>query len=54
MDNTKIKRVHVVYKTHLDLGFTAMAADVLETYRHEFIPRALAFIYYDRNGFEND
>lgn len=41
MDNTKIKRVHVVYKTHLDLGFTAMAADVLETYRHEFIPRAL-------------
>ena len=30
MDNTKIKRVHVVYKTHLDLGFTAMAASMEE------------------------
>lgn len=41
MDNAKIKRVHVVYKTHLDLGFTALAEDVLHQYRTEFIPRAL-------------
>lgn len=41
MDNRKIRRVHVVYKTHLDMGFTALAADVLQKYRTEFIPRAL-------------
>ncbi|MBQ8586175.1 MAG: DUF5054 domain-containing protein, partial [Butyricicoccus sp.] len=41
MDNRKVRRVHVVYKTHLDMGFTALASDVLEKYRTEFIPRAL-------------
>ncbi|MBR3866364.1 MAG: DUF5054 domain-containing protein [Butyricicoccus sp.] len=41
MDNTRIRRVHVVYKTHLDMGFTALASEVLEKYRTEFIPRAL-------------
>lgn len=41
MDRTKIKRVHVVFKTHLDLGFTAMACDVLHRYRTQFIPQAL-------------
>lgn len=41
MDNSLVKRVHVVYKTHLDMGFTALAADVLHRYRTEFIPRAL-------------
>lgn len=41
MDNKMIRRVHVVYKTHLDMGFTALASEVLQKYRTEFIPRAL-------------
>lgn len=34
--------VHVVFKTHLDLGFTDYAAKVAETYFQRFIPQALA------------
>ncbi|MFD4320831.1 DUF5054 domain-containing protein [Streptomyces sp. NPDC058548] len=36
-----LSRVHVVYKTHLDLGFTDLAVDVLSRYRDEFIPAAI-------------
>jgi hypothetical protein len=38
----RIGVVHLVAKTHLDLGFTALAAEVEEGYRTEFFPRALA------------
>jgi AraC-like DNA-binding protein len=40
-----IKKVIVVFKTHLDVGFTDYAAAVLEKYRHVYIPQAaeLAF-----------
>ncbi|CAN5647779.1 hypothetical protein BH10ACT1_BH10ACT1_07520 [soil metagenome] len=34
--------VHVVAKTHLDLGFTALAAEVAEQYVEDFFPRAIA------------
>ena len=34
--------VHVIFKTHLDIGFTDLAADVLRRYRERFIPRAMA------------
>jgi hypothetical protein len=34
--------VHVVAKTHLDLGFTALAAEVEREYLDDFFPRALA------------
>ncbi|MFN8018803.1 MAG: DUF5054 domain-containing protein [Acidimicrobiales bacterium] len=34
--------VHVVAKTHLDLGFTALAAEVEARYLEDFFPRALA------------
>lgn len=34
--------VHVVAKTHLDLGFTALASEVEERYLTELFPRALA------------
>ena len=34
--------VHVVAKTHLDLGFTALAAEVEHRYLTDFFPRALA------------
>lgn len=36
-----MKQVHLIFKTHLDLGFTDTAARVTERYLDEFIPRAL-------------
>ncbi|WP_409346061.1 DUF5054 domain-containing protein [Paenibacillus sp. MBLB4367] len=38
---TTIKRVHVIFKTHLDIGYTDLAANVIERYMREFIPQAL-------------
>ncbi|MEO6989798.1 MAG: DUF5054 domain-containing protein [Aquihabitans sp.] len=37
-----VRVVHVVAKTHLDLGFTDLAADVVDQYLNDFFPRALA------------
>ncbi|HEU5223617.1 MAG TPA: DUF5054 domain-containing protein [Candidatus Lumbricidophila sp.] len=37
-----IRTVHVVFKTHLDIGFTDYAANVMENYRTQFIPKAIA------------
>lgn len=37
-----VRTVHVVAKTHLDIGFTDLAAAVTERYHEEFLPRALA------------
>jgi hypothetical protein len=34
-------RVHVIFKTHLDLGFTDLAHCVVEQYFEQFIPQAL-------------
>lgn len=34
--------IHVVFKTHLDLGFTDTAANVTDRYVHEYLPRAIA------------
>lgn len=39
--NTAIKRVHVVFKTHLDIGFTDMGQNVVDRYMQGFIPQAL-------------
>ncbi len=36
-----VKFVHVVFKTHLDLGFTDLAQNVVQRYQSQFIPRAL-------------
>jgi hypothetical protein len=36
-----IKTVHVVFKTHLDIGFTDLAKKVVERYEREFIPKAI-------------
>lgn len=41
MDNREIKRVVIIFKTHLDIGYTALAADILKKYREEFIPGAI-------------
>lgn len=37
-----VRTVHLVAKTHLDIGFTAPAADVVATYVDRYIPAALA------------
>ncbi|MBA3848215.1 MAG: hypothetical protein H0X45_16415, partial [Planctomycetes bacterium] len=33
--------VHVVFKTHLDIGFTDLAAEVIRRYREDYLPAAL-------------
>lgn len=35
------QRVHVIFKTHLDVGFTDRAASVIDRYEREFIPKAI-------------
>lgn len=41
----QIKRVHVVYKTHLDIGFTDLARNVTDKYIKDFIPKAIKIAY---------
>jgi hypothetical protein len=38
---TPVSKVHLIFKTHLDLGFTDYAANVLRQYFEDFIPKAL-------------
>ena len=42
MDNTTVKKVHIIYKTHLDVGFTDLSANIFRKYDEKFIPKALA------------
>jgi hypothetical protein len=35
------RRIHVLFKTHLDIGFTAPAREVVRAYAEEFIPGAI-------------
>ncbi|MGQ8338236.1 DUF5054 domain-containing protein [Sunxiuqinia sp. A32] len=42
LDSESIKKVHLIFKTHLDIGFTDLAANVINTYMSEFIPAALS------------
>ena len=44
IDN-EIKKVYVVFKTHLDIGFTDLAETVTEKYMNEFIPSAIKLGY---------
>lgn len=41
-DVNSIKKVHLIFKTHLDVGFTNLAGNVIKTYMEEFIPGALS------------
>ncbi|MEG0369496.1 MAG: DUF5054 domain-containing protein, partial [Hungatella sp.] len=41
MDYQKIKKVHMVYKTHLDIGFTDLGQRVLDRYVNEYIPHSV-------------
>jgi len=36
-----VEKVHVIFKTHLDVGFTDLAANVLKLYFETFIPNVL-------------
>lgn len=36
-----IEKIFVVFKTHLDIGFTELSGKVADTYHHHFIPAAL-------------
>jgi hypothetical protein len=36
-----IERVHVVFKTHLDIGFTDLAHKVVQQYMNHYIPKAI-------------
>ena len=49
LDNQAIKKVHLVFKTHLDVGFTNLAAKVIKIYMEEFIPGALSLAENLRN-----
>lgn len=40
--NEEVENVLVIFKTHLDIGFTDTAAAVMKTYFEHFIPSALA------------
>ena len=39
--NREISKVHLLFKTHLDIGFTDYAANVLVTYFNHFLPVSL-------------
>ncbi|UNK70496.1 DUF5054 domain-containing protein [Microbacterium sp. H1-D42] len=39
--STEFTKIHVVFKTHLDLGYTDLEKNVLRSYREEFIPGAI-------------
>lgn len=41
MKYDQIKKVHLVYKTHLDVGYTNLGSTVINQYLNEFIPRSV-------------
>lgn len=50
----QIKKVIVIHKTHLDIGFTDTAMNVLDRYVNEFIPKAIDTAYEcNQNGQKN-
>lgn len=44
--NTAAKKVIVVFKTHLDIGFTGLAQQVLDKYCLDFIPSAVELAFH--------
>src|SRR5689334_67270 len=39
---TPMTTIHLIFKTHLDIGFTNYAANVVQTYYDKFIPESVA------------
>lgn len=50
----EIEKVHIIFKTHLDVGFTNLAKKVFDTYIHDFIPRAISISEQMRNTRETE
>jgi hypothetical protein len=44
MDNKDVRRVIVASKTHLDVGYTDYAKNVLDRYVDSFIPEAWSWL----------
>lgn len=42
MQTKNVHRLIVVFKTHLDIGFTGLATEVLKRYREEILPAAIS------------
>lgn len=40
-ENPDVKKVYVIFKTHLDIGFTDLSSNVEQRYINEFIPKAI-------------
>lgn len=40
--NQDVKKVHIIFKTHLDVGFTDLSSTVEQRYISEFIPKAIS------------
>ena len=53
-DAIEIEKVLVIFKTHLDVGFTNLTDKVFETYLHDFIPRAISLSEEMRKTRENE
>jgi hypothetical protein len=51
---TATKRIHLIFKTHLDVGFTDFSANVLSNYIHFYIPRAIELAQQLRESGSND
>ena len=45
-----IEKVHLIFKTHLDIGFTDLAENVINRYIDHFIPSALSLSEELRNN----
>lgn len=41
LGTNRIRRLHIVFKTHLDIGFTDFARNVVALYMDDYLPRAL-------------
>lgn len=49
-----IKKIHLIFKTHLDVGFTNFGDSVIKTYMDDFIPRTLSLTESLRQGGTSD
>lgn len=41
-ENPSVEKVHIIFKTHLDIGFTQLSSEVEQRYIDLFIPKAVA------------
>lgn len=44
-----VQRVYLVFKTHLDIGFTDLGSSIVDKYLHSFIPNAIKRGYEMKN-----